>query len=185
MFCPRCGQQQAIEDTRFCSRCGFLMQGMMDVVAKGGLPKSIVDQADPSTTSPRKRGIKQGGILMLSSLIIIPLVALFVEAFHMQEEIIAFAAIFTFWGGFLRIMYAIFFQSKIPTTQNIGFIENVKQDLTGATAAQNALPPQQSQPIPNSYMPPTGNWKETNDLQPNSVVENTTRTLNKKEKPLQ
>ncbi len=182
MYCPRCGQQQTSEDTSFCSRCGFLMQGMSDVVSNGGLPREIVDRTNPGATSPRKKGIKQGGILMLSSLIIIPLTALLIEGLGFPEEFIAVAAITTFWGGFLRILYALIFQSKVPTTQSVGFVEMVKQDLTGQTTSQQALPPQQSQPIPASYVaPPAGHWKDTNDLQPTSVTENTTRTLNDKE----
>ena len=43
---------------------------------------------------------------------------------------------------------------------------------------QSALPPQHSVPA-NSYASPgMGKWRDTNDLQPTSVVEGTTRLLN-------
>ncbi len=153
------------------------MAGMLNVVGNGGLPKEILDRKDPSAASPRKKGLRQGGLMMLSSLIIIPIVALLVEGFNLPEEILAITAIVTFWGGFLRILYALIFQSKVPTTQNLGFVETIRQDLVGNTNSRQALPPQKSYPIPASYSPPAGNWQDTNELQPTSITENTTKTL--------
>ncbi len=181
MYCPRCGQQQASEETRFCSRCRFLMQGMRDVIENGGLPRDIVDQADPYASSPRKRGLKQGGLLMLSSMILVPLVAMLTLIIDAEPFAIAITAIITFWGGFLRIVYALLFQSGVPTTQDLSFVESVRRDLTGKTGTPQALPPQQSEPIPGSYAPPAGEWKETNELQPTSVTEETTRTLDQRD----
>ncbi|HAF15758.1 MAG TPA: zinc ribbon domain-containing protein, partial [Blastocatellia bacterium] len=36
MYCPKCGQQQASDAVRFCSRCGFLLEGTAAVLATGG-----------------------------------------------------------------------------------------------------------------------------------------------------
>lgn len=181
MYCPRCGQQQQNRNTRFCSRCRFVLAGMSEVIENGGLPKEILERSDPNAISPRKRGVKQGGLLMLSSLILVPLLGIFSEIFNIEPALVAVTAIITFWGGFLRIIYALIFQSNVPTlSQNEGFIESVKQNLTGKTNVPNALPPQQSEPISTAYQPPSGNWRETADLQPTSVTEETTRTLNNK-----
>lgn len=181
MFCPRCGQAQVNEDTRFCSRCGFLMQGMLDVIAKGGLPPEVADRSAPGAVSPKKRGVKQGGLMMLSSLILVPVTALLVALIGLSPPVVALTAIVTFWGGFLRILYALIFQSNVPTTQPETFVESVTENLTGIPQGQKVLPPQQSVPISESYQPRAGHWRETSDLQPNSVTEKTTRTLNNKE----
>ncbi len=181
MFCPRCGQQQVNEEIRFCSRCGFLMHGMLDVIAKGGLSQEITIQSDSNAISPKKQGVKQGGLMMLSSFILVPIIALLTAIFNTDGIIVALTAIITFWGGFLRILYALIFQSGIPTTNHETLVESVTHTLTGNPQGQRTLPPQQSVPIQTSYQPPSGNWRETNDLQPNSVIEETTRTLNNKE----
>ena len=34
MFCPNCGQQQASESTRFCSRCGFKLNDVQEAPFK-------------------------------------------------------------------------------------------------------------------------------------------------------
>ena len=159
------------------------MQGMLNIVAQGGLPKEIVDGSDPKAESPKKRGIKQGGILMLSSLILVPVLAMITVMLDAEPFLMVITAIVTFWGGFLRIMYALLFQSGVPTTEVPGFVESVRNDLTGSSSNQTALPPPQDEPIPASYTPPMGKWNETSDLQPTSVTEKTTRTLDKKEFP--
>ena len=181
MYCPRCSQEKVNEGSKFCSRCGFLMEGMKDVVIKGGLPKAILDQSDPNAISPRWAGVKQGGLLMLSSLILVPLLGILTAIFNGEGFIVGITAIITFWGGFLRILYALIFQSGIRTTEKESFTESVKHTLTGQTQKQKVLPPQQSVPISQSYQPPIGKWRETNDLQPSSVTEEKTQSLNNQE----
>jgi len=34
MFCPNCGQEQASESVRFCSRCGFRLNGFEEAITK-------------------------------------------------------------------------------------------------------------------------------------------------------
>ncbi len=36
MFCPRCGQQQVSQDTRFCSRCGLSLDLLADLLSDDG-----------------------------------------------------------------------------------------------------------------------------------------------------
>ena len=44
-----------------------------------------------------------------------------------------------------------------------------------------ALPPQQSIPVSMYDTPRAGNWRDTNDLDPVSVTENTTKLLTKED----
>ena len=180
MYCPICGQQQVSEETRFCSQCGFLLTGIAQVVAKGGALPQFINPNDPNTISPRKKGIKQGGILMLSGLIIVPLVALLAVALNIDPTLVAVVAILTFWGGLLRIIYAALFESTQPSGKTLE--ENVlssAQNLLGEKKEQNALP--QGESIPTSgYVPPNqSNWRDTNDLAQPSVTEGTTKLLEK------
>lgn len=180
MYCPICGQQQVSEETRFCSRCGFLLTGIAQVVAKGGALPQFINTNDPKAMSPRKKGIKQGGILMLSSLIIVPLVAILSDILRFDGIIIGLVAILTFWGGLLRIIYAALFESAEPSEKTLE--ENVLssvQNLLGKKKEQNALPPTESIPT-SGYVPSNqSNWRDTNDLAQSSVTEGTTKLLEK------
>ncbi len=180
MYCPICGQQQVSEETRFCSRCGFLLTGIAQVVAKGGALPQFINSTDPKAMSPRKKGIKQGGILMLSSLIIVPLVALLSVALNIDPTLVAVVAILTFWGGLLRIIYAALFESTEPNGKTLE--ENMlssAQTLLGKKKETEALPPHESISA-SDYMPPEkSNWRETNDLVQPSVTEGTTKLLEK------
>ena len=180
MYCPICGQQQISEETRFCSRCGFLLTGIAQVVAKGGALPQFINTNDPKAMTPRKKGIKQGGILMLSSLIIVPLVAILSVALDIDPTFVAITAILTFWGGLLRIIYAALFESTEPSGKTLE--ENVlssAQTLLGKKKESHALPPNESIPT-SGYVPPKqSDWRDTNDLTQPSVTEGTTKLLEK------
>lgn len=180
MYCPRCGQTQTNQEVKFCSRCGFLMAGLMQVVVQGGLPQAIIENNDPNAISPRKRGLKQGGLLFLSGFIIVPLLGLLTAFLNIEPFFPAIAAILTFLAGFLWMVYSLIFQSGVPTSQSHSIIETIKHDLTGKTPTQKSLPAQQTEPIPADFQPALGNWRETADLQLTSVTEETTRTLKDK-----
>ena len=43
MFCPRCGQEQASGELRFCSRCGLPMGIIAEVLANGETLPQLLD----------------------------------------------------------------------------------------------------------------------------------------------
>ena len=51
MFCPRCGQQQASDQVRYCSRCGFSLRGVL---------------------AARRKDIIQGVLLASVGLLVVP-----------------------------------------------------------------------------------------------------------------
>ncbi len=58
MHCPRCGQQQVTEETRFCSRCGFQLGLVAELLAHGGvLPQLAELYKGKSTFFTRKNGV--------------------------------------------------------------------------------------------------------------------------------
>lgn len=179
MYCPRCGQQQISDEIRFCSRCGFLLTGISEVVANGGqIPEKYL-KAGNGKNSPRKRGVRHGAMLFLSGILIVPLIAIiFVGILKTPPYFVALAALLTFVGGLLRMIYALLLESGDPADKTLE--ENVietGQKLLNKQQNKNALPPEQSIPT-SAYVPPTaGNWRDTNDLEPPSVTEKTTRLL--------
>ncbi|HEX8920215.1 MAG TPA: hypothetical protein VF766_01980, partial [Pyrinomonadaceae bacterium] len=77
MYCPQCGQQQTSSEMRFCSRCGFPLGGVMELLAQGGVLKSEGgDELRAQALSPRRKGVKQGVVLMLLGTVIVPVLGI-------------------------------------------------------------------------------------------------------------
>src|ERR1700730_16888906 len=72
MYCPHCGQQQVSTVIRFCSRCGFPMEGVNQILANGGLLPIYSSAPGKTEISPRKKGVKQGGLLLLLGVVLVP-----------------------------------------------------------------------------------------------------------------
>lgn len=182
MFCPKCGQRQAADDVRFCSSCGFALNVVTDVLAGGGQLRWRPPEASaPQGISPRQKGIRQGAMLMFSTLLVMPVVIfLLVATLHMPRQLIPLAGAVCIFGGLLRILYAIFFEESAPTGGQAPAPHYVPPsappNYLGSPARGSALPPPRSAPAP-AYRPRynTGELAE----RPASVTENTTRLLDR------
>src|SRR5258708_12182984 len=75
MYCPQCGQQQATDSMRFCARCGFPLEGAMELLAHGGMFPRYEAAGGETKISARRRGVKQGALLMLIGAVLVPLLA--------------------------------------------------------------------------------------------------------------
>lgn len=177
MYCPQCGQQQTSEQVRFCSRCGFLLETIAAVLASGGMaPRYLQPGAQP--LSPRSKGVRQGALMMLSTIFVVPVLAIIIVAIlDGPGELVGLAAVTCFIGGLLRMIYALLMESAYaqPETNQL---------------PQYAPPasPQFGQPSRNAALPPASvnnasSWRQrpiTSELvRPPSVTENTTRLLDK------
>jgi hypothetical protein len=178
MYCPQCGQQQVSDAIRFCSKCGFLLEGVAVVVASGGMLPARYIQPRNQQLSPRSKGVRQGAMLMLSTLLIVPLVSI-ISVFFLgsPEVIIPITAIFCFVGGLLRILYAVLMEDATP-----------QMDHNQMSSYSQPSVPQIDHSVRNAALPPasanTGTrWRprvNTAELyQPPSITENTTRLLDK------
>lgn len=77
MFCPKCGQQNT-ETVRFCTRCGFRLIGVKQLLGTDGLPGDEVPLVALEALQPRRKDLNLGALLMyLGSLL-----ALFVGVFY-------------------------------------------------------------------------------------------------------
>jgi hypothetical protein len=182
MFCPQCGQQQVTGVIRFCSRCGFPLDGVIQLLNSGGMMPAYRDTSEPVTVSPRRRGVKQGGLLLLSGAVIVPILAMFASFANgstFLEILAALAAIICFIGGPLRMLYAGVFEEGAPP----------RPRLYGPSVQMHA-PQQFAPPVQASALPPPparahGAWRRPNTAElanPPSVTENTTRLLDKEDR---
>jgi hypothetical protein len=178
VFCPQCGLERVSTETIYCSRCGFLLTGATELLRTGGM---IPQAAAPASSagSARNRGLKQGLFIFLLSFLIVPIIAIISIALQVQEPFfVAIAAVLLFMGGLLRMAYAVLFESSSGASVSN---DPAVRAFTGQRTDQNALPPQREMPA-SAYAPPgTGNWRDTNDLQPTSVTESTTKLLDEEE----
>lgn len=175
MYCPQCGQLQLADTIRFCSRCGFALEGVAMVVSSGGQIPNRYVRPTREAMSPRGKGVRQGAMLMLSTLLVVPTVAIISVNFLPNPEVlIPLAAVLCFVGGLLRILYALIMEDSEPqpvTPDNPGY-----------------APPQLDRSAHHVALPPApagspAGWRQrpnTSELyQPPSVTENTTRLLDK------
>lgn len=183
MHCPICGQQQISEETRFCSKCGFLLTGVAEVVSNEGLLPGLSDTSLAVSSSPRKKGIKQGLFIFLMAFLFVPLAV----AVTTEPTVATMIAILTIVGGMLRMVYALMFESNIPGGRTLE--QNIfagSQNFLNKRYSPRKLPAEQSISASSYATPATGTWRNTNDLQQiGSVTENTTKLLEKEQQDTQ
>ena len=178
MFCPRCGQQQVVEEVRFCPRCGFTLGFVAELVANNGMLPSHLVPNNPLARelSPRRRGVQQGGKLMFAGGALTPILGIFGAATGIGGEM-ALLGVILFIVGLARMLYAAIFQDSYAATQP-GALPPPQPPA--APLFQPAQPraqlPQQQAPAPTSFR-----RRDTAELSapPASVTENTTRLLDK------
>ena len=185
MYCPQCGQQQASTEMRFCSRCGFPMSGVVELLASGGVLPTGGAQIQEVSDSPRRQGVRQGVIMMLVGAVLVPIMGIlggFPWGANLMELLLPITAVICFAGGLMRILYATFFEQSAPKTHaDIPTYVAPPPTLPAppqlkAEARVSALPPQREQP-PASFFTPPRRLDTAELVQPPSVTENTTRLL--------
>jgi hypothetical protein len=183
MFCPQCGQQQVTGVIRFCSRCGFPLDGVIQLLGSGGIMPVYRMPDEPVQASPRRKGVKQGGLLILLGALLVPILGMFAsyaQTSTFLEILAALAAIICFIGGPLRILYAGVFEEGAPRPIR-GYGPppplHVPQQF-GTHNQAPALPPQPAR-VPSSWRSRPNTAELVN---PPSVTENTTRLLDKEDR---
>jgi hypothetical protein len=181
MFCPQCGQQQVSGVVRFCSRCGFPLDGVIQLLGTGGMLPVYHSTDEPVPISARRKGVKQGAILLLSGAVIVPILGVLASFSNaaFPQILAALAAIICFIGGPFRMLYAALFEEGAPRRfQAYG---------PPPVAAPQFTPPRQhtALPPPPARPPSPSAWRKPNTgelANRPSVTENTTRLLDKEDR---
>ena len=63
MYCPQCSQEQVSDQVRFCSRCGFQLNVVKELLAAGSVPTQQIGVPD-ARNLPRQRDVNIGTTLM-------------------------------------------------------------------------------------------------------------------------
>lgn len=174
MFCPQCGQQQASDAARFCSRCGFQLgavAGLLVTGGRGAVEPAPAFEAVPAPPSPKRKGVQLGGKLMLSGAFLIPALAALSEIIGLNDEV-ALLGVIIFMAGLFRLLYALLFEDG-PYRRQLQR-QPAYQPQFAPPQPVSALPPSQSQPA-QAYAPPRPDTSEL-AYRP-SVTEGTTKLL--------
>jgi hypothetical protein len=160
--------------------------GLKEIVLAKGKTKASQSKGSDDKRSPRQKGVRQGAMLMILSIILIPAYVLLAALFPPNDRLIESAVSDTpfekisqailvtlFMLGLARMLYARFFQPDTIVGDNMGDA-NAAQ-LRGSVS-DYALPPAQSIPVSGF-----GSWRaNTAEIaHPASVIEHTTKSLNK------
>jgi hypothetical protein len=184
MYCLRCGQQQASDSMRFCARCGFPLEGAMMLLAHNGMLPRYESPGGETKISPRRKGVKQGALLMLIGAVLVPLLGVFSSFAPLRigmafEFFAAAAAILCFVGGPLRMLFAALFEEGAQPRSYV---------IPPSAYVQPAIPPPvRVTALPQATATPTSGWRRPQTaeiVQPPSVVtDHTTRLLEKSDPP--
>lgn len=182
MHCPQCGQQQVSGELRFCSRCGFPLAGVNELLATGGNLPAFEVPAGKRRNSPRYDGVRQGVIMFFLGAVLVPLLGILnsyqENGSTLLEILVPISAVLFFVGGFLRIVYALIFEEGTTPSAHVQntslpYVPPVASSQLRASTRGTALPPAQSIPV--------SSWRQPHNtaeiVRPPSVTENTTRLL--------
>ena len=155
----------------------------MVLLAHGGMLPRYEAASGEGKVSPRRKGVKQGALLVLIGAVLVPLLGIF-SSFAPGRISNAFAffaaaaAILCFVGGPLRMLFAALFEEGAPP----------RQFVMPTSYAPPAIPPTPVRlaALPPANATPTAGWRarpQTAEIvQPPSVVsDHTTRLLEKSE----
>jgi len=184
MHCPRCGQQQVSEDIKFCSRCGFSLFLVSEILLNDGfLPQLTELQNKSKNWLTRNFGLKISLLwFLVVCFILLPLAAIT----RAPGGVVAGLAIIGFCGALLLTALSFLFlqnEKNYLQGQNESSKPKFEPQMLSGNRNQGALPPQTSQPV-SAYAPPlAGSWKapDTGELVQHSVTEGTTKLLQKDE----
>lgn len=169
MFCPQCGQRQLSENVRFCSRCGFSLRIVTELIGNEGSLAERPAKEVESRLSPRQKGVRLGALLMLTSSLI-ALVQALMPTLVDKLVVLAAPVVICFFVGFVRLFYALLFEEGAKRSKGIAGTSGKASELGGS--ANVALPPAGSIPVPNRQRVNTAEV-----ARPPSVTEGTTKLL--------
>jgi hypothetical protein len=179
MFCPQCGQQQVSDEVRFCSRCGFQLEAVTGLMKTRGVPAAEAVTPAPYEESPRRKGARTGGKLILIGIFLIPMMLILHALFRLPEEI-GLLGVLCMLGGFLRLIYALIFEQGPYRRSNSQMQPHYAPPnmLTQTPRALSEAPPAQGAAA-HAYVPPRHDTSEI-AYRP-SVTESTTRLLSEQD----
>ena len=177
MYCPKCSQQQVSDEVRFCSRCGFSLSAVRELIARSNALVERGVEAQAEQLSRGQRGVRKGAWMMLASLALTIAVGVLAR---IDDDFAVFLLlpVLCFVVGFGLVLYGVFLAEKrAPLVKGAASQPQgvpVMPGQTGGTERSPELSPPQAAPVWSF----TAHRAQTAEMvQPPSVAEGTTRLL--------
>lgn len=160
MFCPKCSQEQVSDEMRFCSRCGFRLTGVSELLSSdGALPVRYGKQTEIIPGLRRKKNLP-GAKIMFFSICLLPVAVGIGIAVNGPAPLLI--SIIPFFTGLVYMLYALVFRNQ------------------NAESRRETVPEiSQIPPPPPAYVAPPAQMKtgELTPMPPPSVTDQTTKLL--------
>jgi hypothetical protein len=184
MYCPKCSQEQISDEVRFCPRCGFQLDALK-LMLTDNLDGSPMSEAERETqlVSTRKRDVLIGATVMLVAAISIVLLMISSVAGTPWQAVVI--PLLLVWIGIVSVMLLSGHAAREVT--NLFF----KDDSASPSQIVSKLirrlnPSDVYHPLPSikrEHISEFGTWRVNTAelLQPTSITEHTTNSLDKKD----
>ena len=153
----------------------------MHLLARGGMLPRYQPPAGETKSSPRRRGVKRGAILMLIGALVVPIFGVMAGfAPGRISDVFGFFAALTavicFLGGPLRMLFAAIFEEGAKPQSYVAAPSYLPPAVPPPQARVSALPPAAVNTEPWRQRPQTAEM-----VPPPSVTDHTTKLLEKSE----
>jgi hypothetical protein len=154
-----------------------------ELLAHGGFLPQLAELHKKRSVFNKKNGIVFGIFWMITLMMLLPAM---IGVLNGPGELQGLFAVLGVFGGMMIIIGSLV---MLPSSRQYPLIpvQNLNPPVPSAhglhsAGQRQALPGQQSIPA-SAYAPPrAGSWRDTNDLEPSSVTESTTKLLEKEDK---
>ncbi len=181
MHCPNCGQKQVSNDTNYCSRCGFQLALVAELLLNGGyLPRLEAVEKSGASLFTRRNGLVFSLIWFLFFLFVLTPLAAIADL----GDLPAVTAILGIFGGLILLLLSLLVL-KAPVKARYG-LPNVVSSARPLYEAQpkGELHTTWTPSAQDLVSPPATSFRapDTGELaHPGSVTEGTTKLLKKED----
>ncbi len=175
MYCPKCSQEQISDEMRFCSRCGFSLLAVRDLVASGNA--LVKPEAEKLQLSCGQKAVRRAAWMFVATVAL----SLFVGFLAAMEDDFAVFFVFPFLIfviGFALMLYGVFIADKRAARKKAAALQlaqlaaSMQGQMGPAPRTPELYPPRMA---PESF---TARKPQTAEMvRPPSVTENTTKLL--------
>ena len=154
MYCPNCSEPKAQDNTKYCTKCGFDLRGLDDVVSRGGLG-----------SKSGRTGIENGLRLILLGLMLVP-VWLFIGVIFPPDDKFLESSPSTTWLEqiFWIAMWVLFIAGAARIVLSLAFERSANERGTDSPAIEQEAA-RHSLPSGEDFRPADpGMWKSTDDF---------------------
>ncbi|MFN2576929.1 MAG: hypothetical protein ABR607_04485 [Pyrinomonadaceae bacterium] len=158
------------------------MEGTMLLLAHGGMLPAYQPPPGEKTISARRKGVKQGVLLMLIGALLVPILGIMSNFAPPRVDNVfvffcAVSAIVCFLGGPLRMLFAAIFEEGAPPNQ---FAPQLNYKVPAQAIPQARMA---ALPVQPAAVNPASQWRQrpqTAEIKtPGSVTDSTTQLLNR------